>query len=212
MLTTKKQVRAFLGLTGYYRKFIPHYATVAATLTDLTKKFAPNSIAWSNACDQAFLTLKSLLCSSPVLFSPDQKKGFILQTDASDRGVGAVLTQQEDNSEEHSGAYFSHKFLPREEKYSTVEMECLVMKLGVQAFRVYLLGRPFHIHTDHQRLVWLDRLKDSNTRLARWSLALQPYQFTVTYRPGSANNNADALSRSEQARQTVVSQEKGGGV
>ena len=121
--TTKKQVRAFLGLTGYYRKFIPHYATVAAPLTDLTKKFAPNSIAWSNACDQAFLTLKSLLCSSPVLFSPDQKKGFILQTDASNRGVGAVLTQWED-IKEHPVAYFSRKFLPREEKYSTVEKEC----------------------------------------------------------------------------------------
>ena len=208
--TTKKQVRAFLGLTGYYRKFIPHYATVAAPLTDLTKKFAPNNVTWSNACDQAFLTLKSLLCSSPVLFSPDQAKEFILQTDASDRGVGAVLTQREDNGEEHPVAYFSRKFLPREERYSTVEKECLAIKLGIQAFRVYLLGRPFRVQTDHQCLVWLDRLKDSNTRLARWSLALQPYQFTVTYRPGSANNNADALSRSEQARQTVVSQEKGG--
>ena len=210
--TTKKQVRAFLGLTGYYRKFIPQYATVAAPLTDLTRKFAPNSITWSDACDQAFRTLKSLLCCSPVLFSPDQEKEFILQTDASDRGVGAVLTQREDNGKEHPVAYFSRKFLPREERYSTVEKECLAIKLGVQAFRVYLLGRPFCIQTDHQCLVWLDRLKDSNTRLARWSLALQPYQYTVMHRPGKANDNADALSRVDPPRQTAVSQEKGGGV
>ena len=126
--------------------------------------------------------------------------------------MGAVLTQQEGNGEEHPVAYFSRKFLPREERYSAVEKECLAIKLGVQAFRVYLLGRPFCIQTDHQCLVWLDRLKDSNTRLARCSLALQPYQYRVTHRPGKANDNADALSRVYPPRQTAVSQEKGGGV
>ena len=209
---TKKQVRAFLGLTGYYRKFIPQYASIATPLTDLTKKFAPTNIMWSQECDRAFRKLKTVLCSSPILYSPDLGREFVLQTDASDRGVGAVLSQQMCDGEEHPIAYYSRKLLPREERYSTVEKECLAVKLGIQAFRVYLLGRPFQIQTDHRSLVWLDRLKESNTRLARWSLALQPYQFTVTYRPGSANNNADALSRMEQTRQTVVSQEKGGGV
>ena len=209
---TKKQVRAFLGLTGYYRKFIPQYASIAAPLTDLTKKFAPTSIAWTAECDAAFKKLKSLLCSSPVLYSPDFGEEFVLQTDASDRGVGAVLSQLMSDGKEHPIAYYSRKLLPREERYSTVEKECLAVKLGIQAFRVYLLGRPFQIQTDHRSLVWLDRLKESNTRLARWSLALQPYQFTVTYRPGSSNGNADALSRAGQARQTALSQEKGGGV
>ena len=209
---TKKQVRAFLGLTGYYRKFIPQYASVAAPLTDLTRKFAPTRVTWSEECEYAFRQLKSLLCSSPILYSPDLGKEFVLQTDASDRGVGAVLSQRMSDGEEHPIAYYSRKLLPREERYSTVEKECLAVKLGIQAFRVYLLGRPFKIQTDHRSLVWLDRLKESNTRLARWSLALQPYQFEVTYRPGSANNNADALSRVEPARQTAVSQEKGGGV
>ena len=175
------------------------------------RKFAPSSITWSNACDQAFQTLKSL-CSSPVLFSPDHKKEFILQTDASDRGVGIVLTQWEDNSEEHPVAYFSHEFLPREERYSTVEKECFAIKLGVQAFRVYLLGCPFRIESDHQSLVWLDRLKDTNIRLARWSLALQPYQYTVMHCPGKSNDNTNALSRMDSPQQTDVSQEKGGGV
>ncbi len=142
--------------------------------------------------------LKTVLCSSPILYSPDFGREFVLQTDASDRGVGAVLSQQMCDGEEHPIAYYSWKLLPREERYSTVEKECLAVKLGIQAFRVYLLGRPFQIQTDHCSLVWLDRLKESNTCLARWSLALQPYQFTVTYRPGSANNNADALSRMEQ--------------
>lgn len=91
--------------------------------------------------------------------------------------------------------YFSRKFLPREQRYSTVEKECLAIKLGAQAFRVYLLGRPFTIQTDHRALIWLDRLKENNARLTRWSLALQPYQFKVAYRSGKANANADALSR-----------------
>ena len=83
----------------------------------------------------------------------------------------------------------------REERYSTVEKECLAIKLGIQAFKVYLLGRRFEIQTDHRALVWLDRLKDNNARLTRWSLALQPYDFTVYHRTGISNGNADALSR-----------------
>ena len=112
--------------------------------------------------------------------------------DASDGGVGAVLSHMSDG-DKHSIAYYSRKLLPREEQYSTVEKECLAVKPGIQAFWVYLLGRPFQIQTDHHSLVWLDRLKESNTRLARWSLALQPYQFEVTYRPGSANNQVPSV-------------------
>ena len=95
----------------------------------------------------------------------------------------------------HPVAYYSRKLLPREEKYSTVEKECLAIILGIQTFRVYLLGRPFVIQTDHRSLEWLDRLKENNGRLTRWSLALQPYQYSVQYRTGQKNGNADALSR-----------------
>ena len=119
----------------------------------------------------------------------------MLQTDASDRGIGAVLSQCNDEGEEHPVAYFSCKLLPREERYSTVEKECLAIKLGIQAFRVYLLGRTFLIETDHCALEWLDRLKGNNARLAGWSLVLQPYDFKVQHRPGQSNGNADALSR-----------------
>ena len=139
---TKKQVRAFLGLMGYYWRFIPQYASIAAPLTDLTKKFAPVNVCWTEECNRA---LKSLLCSSPILYSPDLGREFVLQTDASDRGVGAVLSQKMSDGEEHPIAYYSRKLPPREERYSTVEKECLAVKLGIQAFWVYLLGRPFQI-------------------------------------------------------------------
>ena len=105
------------------------------------------------------------------------------------------MSQKDDNGEDHPVAYFSKKLLARELHYSTVEKECLAIRLAANTFRVYLLGRPFKIQTDHHALQWLDCLKDSNPRLARWSLALQPYQFTVEHRAGCLNGNADALSR-----------------
>ena len=192
---TKKQVRGFLGLTGYYWKFIPGYATIACPLTDLTKKGQPTKVVWSDQCEEAFKTLKSILCSKPVLRGPDFAETFMLQTDASDCGVGAVLSQKDKSREDHPIAYFSRKLLPREEKYSVIEKECLAIKLACQSFRVYLLGRRFKIQTDHRALEWMDKLKENNARLTRWSLALQPYSFTIKHRSGKTNGNADALSR-----------------
>ncbi len=193
--TTKKAVRAFLGLTGYYRRFIPDFASVAAPLTDLTRKNVPNHVPWNSTCNRAFQELKRRLCNAPVLQSPDFTQPFVIQTDASDYGVGAVLSQRDSDGCDHPVAYFSKKLLPREQNYSTVEKECLAIRLGVQAFRVYLLGRSFTVQTDHRALLWLDRLKESNARLTRWSLALQQYSFRVEHRAGRLHANADALSR-----------------
>ena len=192
---TKKEVRSFLGITGYYRRFIENYSSIAAPLTDLIKKDKPNAVVWTESCDTAFKQLKRLLCSDPILISPDFDRPFILQTDASDRGLGAVLSQHAEDDQEHPVAYWSRKLLPREQRYSTIEKECLAIKLGVAAFQVYLLGRQFSIETDHRSLVWIERLKHTNNRLARWSLALQPFSFTIRHRAGKANGNADALSR-----------------
>ena len=192
---TKKEVRCFLGLTGYYRKFIPDYASIAASLTDLTRKTSPNQVVWNERCEASFKRLKDLLCSAPVLQSPDFERDFVLQTDASDVGVGAVLSQVDDTGADHPVAYFSRKLLPREQKYSTIEKECLAIKLATQAFRLYLLGKPFIVQTDHQALEWLDRLKENNAKLSRWSIALQPFKFQVRHRPGKDNSNADSLSR-----------------
>ena len=192
---TKTQVRAFLGLTGYYRRFIPNNAAVALPLTELTKKMAPTNVTWTAKCEAAFQELKRLLCSTPVLASPDFEKPFILQTDASEYGVGAVLSQRDAQGCDHPIAYFSRKLLPREVRYSTVEKECLAIKLGMETFRVYLLGRKFTVETDHRSLVWLNKLKESNSRLTRWSQALQPFNYSVVHRAGLSNGNADALSR-----------------
>ena len=204
---SKSQVRAFLGLTGYYRRFIPGYAQTAAALTDLTRKEAPNRVAWTPECQKAFATLQQALCSAAILRSPDFSRQFILQTDASNRGVGAVLSQRDDDEIERPIAYYSRKLLPREERYSTVEKECLAIRLATHAFRVYLLGKHFLIQTDHRSLKWLHQLKDTNARLTRWSLSLQPYCYTVEYRAGSCNGNADGLSRA--FADTTSSQEKG---
>ena len=134
---------------------------------------------WSPECERAFRQLKTLLCSNPVLQSPDLEKEFILQTDASECGVGAVLSQRDATGSDHPVSYFSRKLLPREKRYSTIEKECLAIKLATQAFRVYLLGKPFTVQTDHRALEWLDKARENNAKLSRWSLALQPFQFVV---------------------------------
>ena len=112
---TKTQVRGFLGLTGYYRRFISNYAAMVAVLTDLTKKSAPVQVQWTDQCNRVFEELKRILCSSPVLCSPDFAKPVVLQTDASDRGVGAVLSQKSESGDDDPVAYFSKKLQPREE-------------------------------------------------------------------------------------------------
>ena len=165
-------------------------------------------VVWTSECDCAFKTLKRMLCSCPILKSPEFEKEFILQTDASDRGVGAVLSQLDDDEKDHPVAYFSRKLLPRETRYSTIEKECLAIKLGIQAFSTYLLGRKFKVQTDHRSLKWLSQLKESNSRLTRWSLFLQTYDFSISHRSGKKNANADTLSR--LGHQTCLMQEKEG--
>ncbi len=191
---TKRDVRAFLGVSGYYRKFIPHYADIAAPLTDLTRKKCPEVVEWTPACEKAFQTLKDALCSEPILKMPDFTLEFILQTDASDRGLGAVLSQVFDGKE-HPVVYLSRKLLPREQNYATIEKECLAVKWAIETLQYYLLGREFKIITDHQPLKWLNEAKENNKRLTRWSLDLQPYCFRVEHKKGSSHTNADGLSR-----------------
>ena len=113
-----------------------------------------------------------------------------------------------DDEKDHPVAYFSRKLLPRETRYSTIEKECLAIKLGIQAFSTYLLGRKFKVQTDHRSLKWLSQLKESNSRLTRWSLFLQTYDFSISHRSGKKNANADTLSR--LGHQTCLMQEKEG--
>ena len=134
---TKADVRSFLGLVGYYRKFIPNFLSIAAPLSDLTKKGAPTRVNWTSNCESAFRSLKEVLLLLPVLVNPDWDKPFILQTDASDRGIAGVLSQVDANGEEHPIVYLSRKLLPPEVAYSTIEKEFLALVWSVQELDKY---------------------------------------------------------------------------
>ena len=192
--TTKKQLRSFLGLIGYYRSFVPNFAAIAVPLTDLTKKGTPEKLIWTEAQEQAFQILKSYVCVQPVLRLPDISKPFIIQTDASADGIGAILLQEDDQTK-HPVAFASKKLLPREKNYSTIEREALAIVWGIQKFQNYPLGTHFFLETDHHPLQFLDRAKYQNSRIMRWSLLLQPYRFTVRAIKGTENVGADFLSR-----------------
>ncbi len=191
---TKKEVRQFLGLAGYYRRFVPNYSDLTSPLTDLTKKEAPDPVQWTELCQQAFTQVKAALCGGLFLHSPDFSLPFLLQTDASDRGLGAVLAQ-EIEGEERPVLYISRKLSKRETMYSTIEKECLAIRWAVLTLRYYLLGREFTLCSDHAPLQWLHRMNDTNARITRWHLALQPFKFKVIHRPGVQMAVADFLSR-----------------
>ena len=190
---TKKQLRSFLGLASYYRKFIQNFSTIAAPLSDRTKNREPNKVVWLDAQEKAFVTLKDCLASSPILCLPDFKQHFILRTDASDFGLGAVLLQEQDG-DKRPVAYASRKLLPREKAYSVIEKECLALVWGVGKFEVYLDGKEFVLETDHQPLMYLQRAKLLNSRIMRWAISLQPYRFHIEAIAGVKNVGADFLS------------------
>ena len=177
--TTKKQIRSFIGLVGFYRKFIPQFATLSAPLTDMCRNGKPTTIIWSKEANDSFDTLRTCLTSKNILHLPDFSLPFIVQTDASSTGIGAILLQT------FSGnlfpiMYASKKLLPRETRYSTIERECLAIVWGITKFQVYLYGKNFILQTDHRPLIYLQNCKMNNSRLMRWSLQLQPYRFQNT--------------------------------
>ena len=191
---TKKELRAFLGLAGYYRKFVPNFATIALPLTDCTKKGQPEKIIWSEACDRAFTTLKRKLSEKPIICIPDTKKPFVLRTDASDKGLGAVLLQDQGQGLQPI-VYASKKLAGAECNYAIIEKECLAIVWGIKKFQPYLFGTTFTIETDHQPLQYLRKSRTENGRLMRWAIQLQQYHFHVKVIPGKDNVGADYLSR-----------------
>ena len=146
--TTKKQVRSFLGLSGYYRRYIPNYAHIAVPLTDLTRKGQPNKLKWETTHENAFQTLKARLVKPPILQLPDAAKQFVLRTDASEAGLGAILMQENERLL-HPIAFASRKLNKAEKNYSAIERECLAIIWAVKKFDFYLFGRSFLIETDH---------------------------------------------------------------
>jgi hypothetical protein len=192
--TTKRQVRSFLGLASYYRRFVPNFAAIAAPLTDLTKGGKPGKIEWSQACENAFVTLKERLCSDPVCCLPNFDLPFVLQTDASDEGIGAILCQDHGQGLQPISCA-SKKLTKAERNYSTIEKECLAIVWGIKKFGQYLYGRAFVVQTDHRPLQYLQQAKNTNSRLMRWALQLQPFAVIVENIPGRENVPADFLSR-----------------
>ena len=188
--TNVTEVRQFLGLASYYRRYIQHFSNVAAPLYSLTQ--AGVVFLWNEDCTNAFETLKQCLTEVPVLAYPcfsSNASEFVLQTDASALGLGAVLEQ-----DGHPIVYASRSLTSSERNYSVIQRECLAIVFALKQFRHYLLGRPFHLYTDHAPLQWLSAQKMEGM-LCRWSLAIQEYDFKIVYRKGSSNSNADALSR-----------------
>lgn len=193
--TSKKALRSFLGSVNFYRRFIPGMADKTFYLTSLLAKDVQEPLKFSEEATEEFTTLKSLLSNPPILIIPDLNKSFCLRTDASSTGLGAVLFQYPEGVP-MPVAYASKKLLDRETRYSAIERECLAVIWGVQHFQYYLYGRRFIWETDHQPLQYLESFRGSNSRLMRWSLALQPFDFQVVHISGIDNHLADILSRS----------------
>lgn len=190
---TVRQVRSFLGLTGWYRRFIANYAGVASPITNLLA--GKNSFKWSPEAQAAFERLKKCITTAPILAHPDFTKPFIIQCDASGTGVGSVLYQVLDDGLEHPIAYTSKKLNAAQRNYSVTELECYAAVHSVKKFRAYVEMLPFTIVTDHASLKWLMAQRDLSGRLARWSLKLQAFDFKIEHRKGSLNVVPDALSR-----------------
>ena len=171
-----------------------NYAEHSFSLTEATKKSSPDRVLWCDAmlCDYEYL--KQSLCALPALTLPLPNDQFIVQTDASGVGIGAVLSVSREGVE-LPVAFFSRKLQPRERRYSATELEGLAVVAAVSHFDAYLVTHPFTVETDHRALIFLNSARHLNGRLARWALRLQPYSFSLRYRPGLLNANADAMSR-----------------
>lgn len=188
------EVRSFLGLASYYRRFIKGFASIASPMTALTEQ--DRAFEWTEECQSAFETLKKKLMSAPILAYPstDVADRFILDTDASERGIGAVLSQQQDGVERVI-AYASKTLNQAQRRYCTTYRELLAVVVFVRHFRHYLFGQQFTVRSDHASLRWLTNFKDAEGMVGRWLSALSPYDFTIEHRSGTAHGNADGLSR-----------------
>ncbi len=196
--TSKTEARVFVGMVSYYRRFIPDFASVAAPLFANTTK--DGEFLWSLDCQKAFVELKALLTSAPVLSYPQQDAGsFILDTDASGYGISGVLSQIQ-GGEERVLAYGSRTLSKIERRYCTTKRELLAVRFFVEYFKPYLYGRRFILRCDHASLQWLKNFKQIDGILARWLSVLETYDFELTHRKGREHQNADALSRSPLIR------------
>lgn len=205
--TDVTKVRQFLGLASYYRRFIQGFAKTASPLHALTKKNV--TFYWTTECEEAFEHLKKCLVGAPVLsypcFGPGQK--FILETDASHVGLGAILSQEQDG-QVHPIAYASRTLDPHEKNYGITELETLGLVWAVKHFRSYILGYHTTVYTDHAACTSLLNTPRPSGKLARWALTIQEMDLEIKHKAGRANVNADALSRNPSSVSAVSAVEK----
>ncbi len=191
--TDLTELRRFLGMASYYRRFISGFSDIATPLNRLTQKDVP--FVWDKNCETAFQTLKEQLVSSPVLAFPETDGDYILYTDASNIGVGAVLAQEDGEGRERVISYASKALSGSEKNWTTTEKEAYVVVWALQYFHPYVYGRKVVIYTDHKALKWLKNIKHPNGKLARWILKLEEYDYTIEHKSGQMMQHADALSR-----------------
>ena len=205
-----KQLQAFLGTVGYYRQYVPEFATIAQPLHKLTSKEA--EWKWGEAEQESFEELKLRLVSAPVLGYPDPTQTYILDTDASGFGVGAVLSQVQEG-QERVIAYYSKTLAPPERNYCVTRRELLATVKAIKHFRPYLYGRKFKLRTDHASLRWLCRRKEPSNQVARWLEILAEFNYTLEHRAGVKHGNADGLSRQscEDCKQCGLIERRDGG-
>ena len=186
------ELRSFVGLCSYYRRFISGFADMAAPLHALTRKHA--RFSWGPEQDEAFKKLKERLITAPILGMPRDDGTYYLDTDASDRGLGAVLSQDQDGREVVL-AYASRTLSQPERNYDVTRRELLAVVYGLKVYRQYLLGRQFVIRTDHSALQSLRKTPEPIGQQARWQTFIEQFTFVIMHRPGTRHRNADALSR-----------------
>jgi transposase InsO family protein len=192
---TKKDVKSFLGMTGYYRKFIESYSRVAVPLTNLTADDV--KWKWTPEEQDAFQVLKDALCEAPILAHADPAKQYVIQTDASAFAIGGFLAQNQSDGSWRPIAYWSRKLNGAETRYSATERELLALVEAVDEWRVYIEGSPHSVilRSDHRPLMWLNSKPSLSSRLFRWVERLDGHAFRIEHVAGKANNVADALSR-----------------
>jgi transposase InsO family protein len=189
---SEKEVKSFLGLAGYYRRFIKDFAKIARPMTALTSSQVP--FVWTQETDKAFCTLKQALASPPVLGYPKESGQMIIDTDASGEAMGAVISQIQDDQEVVL-AYMSKCFTPAERNYCVTRKELFAVVTACRMWHAYVLGRPVIIRTDNSAVAWSKQIKKPANQMARWLQELATYDLHEIHRPGRIHWNADSLSR-----------------
>ena len=191
--TNPTEVKSVLGLFNFYRKFISGYSKICAPLFALLQKDKP--FIWTEDAQKSFETLKSALINAPILAYPNMNKPFTLTCDASLDGIGYILGQLGEDKRERVIAYGGRALRKAEKNYKITELECLAVVEGIREYRTYLSSGKFTVYTDHKALKYIHTIKNDSSRLARWSMELQEFNYEVQHRKGVNNQHADALSR-----------------